>query len=171
MPTVEITIKGRDLISVKGYLTSNLRHLSCYGRLRTAPPPASSGAERALTAVPWAVTSAGHQDRLPVLSSQWGSCLRPRNDMETPVMLTLIGGRWRRRGVTRWHFGLGMTSSRGGGGSDAPLAKATSGAAPWGSASPPLPNGGARAALLQLGIGDSKVEAVARFFWWAKLKD
>jgi hypothetical protein len=93
MPTVEITIKGRDLISVKGYSTSNLRRLSSYGRLRIAPL-AGSGAGHALTPAPWAVTSATHRDGLPVLGSQWGSRLRPRNDMETPFMLTLIGDRW-----------------------------------------------------------------------------
>jgi hypothetical protein len=49
-----------------------------------------------------------------VLRSQWGSHLRLRNDKETPVMLTLIGGRWQRWGATRWHLSLGITPSRGG---------------------------------------------------------
>jgi hypothetical protein len=84
---------------------------------------------------PWAVTSAAHRDGLPVLGSQRCSRLRPRNDMGTPVMLTLIGGRWQRRGATWWHLGLGITSSTGG--FNTPLAKATSGAAPGGFGGPP----------------------------------
>jgi hypothetical protein len=86
---------------------------------------------------PWAVTSAAHLDGLLVLGSQWGSRLHPRNDMETPVVLTLIDDRWRRRGATRWRLGLGITPSRGGGGSGAPLAKVMSGVAPGDYGSPP----------------------------------
>jgi hypothetical protein len=55
-----------------------------------------------------------------------------------------------------------------GGGFGAPPANATSGVAPGGYGGPPRPNGGARVALLQLGIGDGNVEVVARFFWWIK---
>jgi hypothetical protein len=79
-------------------------------------------------------------------------------------MLTLIGGRWQRRGATWWCLGLGITPSWGGGGSSAPPAKAMSSAAPGGYGGPPLPNGGAWEALLQLGIGGGKAEAVGRFF-------
>jgi hypothetical protein len=104
-PFVEITIKGQDLISAKGYSTSNLRRLSHYGRLRPVSP-VDSGAEHALTAVPWAVTFAAHRDGLSVLGSQCGSCLRPRNDMKTPVVLTSIGSRWQRRGVMGQCLGL-----------------------------------------------------------------
>jgi hypothetical protein len=86
-------IKGRDLISAKGYSTFNLRLLSSYGWLRTTPL-AGSSAGHALMVALWAVTSAAHRDGLLVLGSQWGLGLCPRNDMETPVMLTLIGGRW-----------------------------------------------------------------------------
>jgi hypothetical protein len=50
-------------------------------------------------------------------------------------MLTLIDGKWRRRGAAWWHLGLGITSSREGFG--APPAKATSGAAPGGYREPP----------------------------------
>jgi hypothetical protein len=45
---------------------------------------------------------------------------------------------------------------------------AMSGATPGGYGGPPLSNGGAQAALLQLGIGGGKAEAVARLFWWTK---
>jgi hypothetical protein len=55
-----------------------------------------------------------------------------------------------------------------GGGCSAPLAKATSGAAPGGYGSPPWLDGGARAALLELGDDGSKAKVVARFFWWTK---
>jgi hypothetical protein len=81
-------------------------------------------------------------------------------------MLTLIGDRWRRRGATRWRLGLGITPSRGVSG--APPTKATSSAPPRGYGGPPCPNGGARAALLQLDVGGGKAVVVARFFWWTK---
>jgi hypothetical protein len=134
MLSVEITIKGRDLISAKGYSTSNLRHLSRYGRLRLVSL-AGNGAKRAPTVAPWAVTSAAHREGLPVLGSQQGSRLPPRNDMENPVVLSSIGGRWRRRGTTRRRLGLGISPSRGGG-SDALPSKVTSSAAPGGFGSP-----------------------------------
>jgi hypothetical protein len=60
---------------------------------------------------------------------------------------------------------LGDDAIEGGGGSGAAPAKVMSGATPGGYGGPPLPNGGAQAALLQLGIGGGKAEAVARFFW------
>jgi hypothetical protein len=71
-----------------------------------ASPPAGNGIRHALTAAPWVMTSATHRDGLPVLD--------PHNDMETPVMLTLISGRWQRRGATRWRHGLGIMPSREG---------------------------------------------------------
>jgi hypothetical protein len=63
-------------------------------------------------------------------------------------------------------LGFRITPSRGGSG--APPAKVMSGAALGGSGSPPCPNGGARAALLQLDVGGGKEKAVARFFWCTK---
>jgi hypothetical protein len=62
-------------------------------RMAEDSPPIGSGAGSALMAAPWAVTSVAHRDGFSVLGSQRGSRLRRHNDMETPVMLALIGGR------------------------------------------------------------------------------